>query len=221
MPQWLALSFQDNSSPSIEHILFFHDHAIIILILITILTLHLVFSLIKRRKFNKFVIEGQEIETIWTVVPSVFLIFIAIPSLKTLYLMEDTKTPNLTIKVTGHQWYWSYEYSSINSNETDNFMDRSNTLRLLKTREIIYLPVHLFSRMLITSSDVIHSWTIPTMGVKVDALPGRLNQTFLFSKRLGLFTGQCSEICGTNHSFIPILIQVLSTKEFIKKIEEI
>ena len=221
MPQWLALSFQDNSSPSIEHILFFHDHAIIILILITILTLHLVFSLIKRRKFNKFVIEGQEIETIWTVVPSVFLIFIAIPSLKTLYLMEDTKTPNLTIKVTGHQWYWSYEYSSINSNETDNFMDRSNTLRLLKTREIIYLPVHLFSRMLITSSDVIHSWTIPTMGVKVDALPGRLNQTFLFSKRLGLFTGQCSEICGTNHSFIPILIQVLSTKEFIKKMEEI
>jgi len=219
MPQWIALSFQDNSSPSIEHVLFFHDHSIIILILITILTLHLVLSLIKRKKFNKFVIEGQEIETIWTIVPSLFLIFIAVPSLKTLYLIEDTKSPNLTIKVTGHQWYWSYEYSSINSNETDNFIENSNTLRLLKTREIIYMPVNLFARMLITSLDVIHSWTVPTMGVKVDALPGRLNQTFLFSKRLGLFTGQCSEICGTNHSFIPILIQVLTTREFIKKIE--
>lgn len=88
-----------------EHIIFFHDHAIIILILITILTLHLVYSLLKSKKFNKFIIEGQEIETIWTILPAVMLIFIALPSLKTLYLIEDTKTPSMTIKVTGHQWY--------------------------------------------------------------------------------------------------------------------
>jgi len=121
MPNWTALSFQDGTSPFIEHILFFHDHAIIILIIITILTLHLVISLVKRNKFNKFVIEGQEIETIWTILPAILLIFIALPSLKTLYLIEDTKTPNITIKVSGHQWYWSYEYTSLNSLETEKF----------------------------------------------------------------------------------------------------
>ena len=103
--------------------------------------------------------------------------------------------------------------------ETDNFMENSNTIRLLKTREILQLPVNSSIRAIVTSSDVIHSWTVPTIGVKVDALPGRLNQIFLFSKRLGLYTGQCSEICGTKHSFMPILMQISSPKEFIKKIK--
>jgi len=219
MPNWIAVSFQDNTSMSIEHILFFHDHAIIILILITILTLYLVTSIVVRKNFNKFIIEGQEIETIWTILPAFLLIFIALPSLKTLYLIEDTKTPNLTIKISGHQWYWSYEYTTLNNNETDNFMENSNTLRLLKTRDTLQLPVNTSIRAMVTSSDVIHSWTVPAMGTKVDALPGRLNQIFLFSKRIGIFTGQCSEICGTNHSFMPILIQVTTTKEFIKKIK--
>jgi cytochrome c oxidase subunit 2 len=219
MPNWIALSFQDRISPSIEHILFFHDHAIIILILITILTLYLVVTLIIRKKFNKFIIEGQEIETIWTILPAFLLIFIAFPSLKTLYLIEDTKTPNITIKISGHQWYWSYEYTSLNIVETENFIENSNILRLIKTREILYLPVNMLIRSLVTSVDVIHSWTIPSLGTKVDALPGRLNQIFLFSKRVGLYTGQCSEICGTNHSFMPILTLFSSPKNFIQKIE--
>ena len=193
----------------------------VILILITILTIHLVFSLIKRKKFNKFIIEGQEIETIWTILPAVLLIFIALPSLKTLYLIEDTKTPTITIKVTGHQWYWSYEYTSLNISETENFIEPSSILRLLKTRELLYLPVKISIRSLITSADVIHSWTIPSLGIKVDALPGRLNQLFIFSKRVGIYTGQCSEICGTNHSFIPIVTLFRSPKEFVKKIENI
>jgi len=191
----------------------------IILILITILTLYLVSSMILGKRFNKFIIEGQEIETIWTILPAFLLIFIALPSLKTLYLIEDTKTPRMTIKISGHQWYWSYEYTSLTMTETDNFMENSNTIRLLKTREILQLPVNSSIRAIVTSSDVIHSWTVPTIGVKVDALPGRLNQIFLFSKRLGLYTGQCSEICGTNHSFMPILMQISSPKEFIKKIK--
>lgn len=218
MPNWIALSFQDRISPSMEHIVFFHDHAIIILVLITILTFYLVISLINRKKFNKFVMEGQEIETIWTVLPAILLIFIALPSLKTLYLMEDTKRPSMTIKVSGHQWYWSYEYTSLNILETENFMESSNTNRLLKTREALYLPVKISIRSLVTSADVIHSWALPSMGVKVDAIPGRLNQLFLFSKRVGMFTGQCSEICGTNHSFIPILVNVVTPKKFIEKI---
>lgn len=220
MPIWTALSFQDSISPSIEHILFFHDHAIIILTLITILTIYLVASLIIRKKYNKYTIEGQEIETIWTILPAFMLIFIALPSLKTLYLIEDTKTPSVSIKTTGHQWYWSYEYTSLIRTETDNFMENSNTLRLIKTRELLHLPVNVLIRSLITSADVIHSWTIPSIGTKVDALPGRLNQIFLFSKRLGLYTGQCSEICGINHSFIPILAQFYSPKEFVNKIKE-
>nr|QFG71642.1 cytochrome oxidase subunit 2 [Oribatula sp. XFX] len=220
MPSWSALSFQDSISPSMEHILFFHDHAMIILSLITILTLYLVMSLMLSKKFNKFIMEGQEIETIWTVLPAFMLIFIALPSLKTLYLMEDTKNPVVTIKTTGHQWYWSYEYTSLNSNETDNFMEASKYLRLLKTSEMLHLPVNVLTRSLITSADVIHSWTIPSMGTKVDALPGRLNQIFLMSKRLGLYSGQCSEICGMNHSFMPILAQFYSPKEFIKKMKE-
>ena len=193
----------------------------IILIFITILTLYLVFSLTKRKKFNKFVIEGQEIETIWTILPALLLILIAFPSLKTLYLMEDTKTPRITIKILGHQWYWSYEYTSLNINETENFIERSNILRLLKTREMIYLPVNILIRSLVSSADVIHSWTIPSLGIKVDALPGRLNQIFLFSKQIGLFSGQCSEICGSNHSFIPILAIISTPKEFIKKIKNL
>lgn len=219
MPIWIAFSFQDRISPSIEHILFFHDHAIVILTLITILTIYLVTSLIIRKKYNKYTIEGQEIETIWTVLPAFMLIFIALPSLKTLYLIEDTKTPLVSIKTTGHQWYWSYEYTSLTRTETENFIENSNTLRLLKTRELLNLPVNVLIRSLITSADVIHSWTIPSMGTKVDALPGRLNQIFLFSKRLGLYAGQCSEICGINHSFIPILAQFHSPKEFVKIIK--
>jgi len=125
----------------------------------------------------------------------------------------------MTIKVTGHQWYWSYEYSSLNIKETENFIDTSSILRLLKTREMLYLPVNMLVRSLVTSADVIHSWTIPSLGTKVDALPGRLNQIFLFSKRVGLYSGQCSEICGTNHSFIPILTIVSTPSEFIKKID--
>jgi len=218
MPNWIALSLQDTNSITIEHIIFFHDHAIVILILITIITLYLTLSTTIGKNFNKFIIEGQEIETIWTILPAILLIFIAIPSLKTLYLIEDTKTPNLTIKITGHQWYWSYEYTSINSIETENFIENSNIIRLLKTREMVNIPVNTIARLLVTSADVIHSWTIPAIGLKIDAIPGRLNQIFISSKRIGLFTGQCSEICGTNHSFIPIRLQITSQKEFIKKI---
>jgi len=177
-------------------------------------------SFVASKSYDKYLIEGQEIETIWTILPGLILLFIALPSLKTLYLIEDTKTPSLTIKVNGHQWYWSYEYPNFKEREVECFIEQSNSYRLLKTREIIHIPVKSTTRTLISSIDVIHSWTVPSMGVKVDALPGRLNQTFLSSKRLGVFSGQCSEICGTNHSFIPILVKVESPNQFIKKIKE-
>lgn len=219
IPNWIALSFQDRTSSSIEHILFFHDHSIIILILIIIITFYLITSIIISSKFNKFIMEGQEIETIWTILPSFILIFIALPSLKTLYLIEDTKSPSLTIKIIGHQWYWNYEYTSLSGQESERFIEPSSLIRLLKTRDPINLPVSTRIRLLISSADVIHSWTVPSLGRKVDALPGRLNQTFVSSKRLGIYTGQCSEICGINHSFIPIIIKIYSVKEFLNLIK--
>jgi cytochrome c oxidase subunit 2 len=169
-----------------------------------------------RKKFNKYTTEGQEIETIWTILPALMLVFIAIPSLKALYLIEDTKTPSVSIKVIGHQWYWSYENTGMNKSEIDMFMENSNLIRLLKTRDLLNLPRNTAIRCLVSSADVIHSWAIPTMGVKVDALPGRLNQVFLLSKRIGVFTGQCSEICGVNHSFMPIITKFTSPLEFVK-----
>lgn len=204
-----------------ENILFFHDHAIIILTLITVITVYLVSTLIAGKKFNKFTMEGQEIETIWTIVPAFILIFIAIPSIKTLYLIEDSKEPIISIKVRGHQWYWSYQISSLNIPEIDLFIEKSLITRLVKTRECLLLPSQTIIRALITSQDVIHSWTVPSLGTKVDAIPGRINQIFLLSKRLGIFTGQCSEICGINHSFIPISIQFQSPRTFVQSIKKL
>jgi len=221
IPFWIAFSFQDNTSPFMENILFFHDHAIIILSLITILTLYVVISLIVSNKFNKYTIEGQEIETIWTVIPAFMLIFIAFPSMKTLYLIEDSKEPSLSVKIVGHQWYWSYEHTSLKDTEIECFIENSHLFRLLKTSEILELPSLNMIRGIVTSNDVIHSWTVPRLGVKVDAFPGRLNQIFLFSKRLGLFTGQCSEICGMNHSFMPILLKFCRTREFVSKVSNV
>jgi len=221
MPTWIWLTFQDRTSPTIEQLLFFHDHSIIVLILITILTIYLIGSFILGKSIDKFTMEGQEIETIWTIIPAIFLLFIAMPSLKILYLIEDTKSPRITVKVSGHQWYWSYEYSTFINKEIECFMENSNSYRLLKTRDTLYIPISRTTRALVSSIDVIHRWRVPSIGIKVDALPGRLNQTFITSKRLGLFSGQCSEICGTNHSFMPIIIQSLRPSQFISKLKAI
>lgn len=215
MPNWIAISFQDACSPTMEQLMYFHDHAIIVLILITVLTIYIVLSVIVSKTFNKYMIEGQEIETVWTILPAILLLFIALPSMKTLYLIEDTKNPSLTVKAIGHQWYWSYEYTGLKEINVDRFIERSKLSRLLKVREPILIPVITSTRVLVTSADVIHSWAVPSMGVKVDAIPGRINQTFIIAKRVGLFAGQCSEICGANHSFIPILIKSVTPGEFI------
>jgi len=124
----------------------------------------------------------------------------------------------MTVKATGHQWYWSYEYADRAEQDFDAFLEASTSLRLLKARETLIIPIGTPVRTLVSSMDVIHSWALPAMGVKVDANPGRINQTMLISKRVGLYTGQCSEICGANHSFIPILVESLTIPRIIKNI---
>nr|YP_009528522.1 cytochrome c oxidase subunit II [Parasarpa zayla]AYN60680.1 cytochrome c oxidase subunit 2 [Parasarpa zayla]WGL40281.1 cytochrome c oxidase subunit II [Parasarpa zayla] len=219
MATWSNLNYQNSASPLMEQIIFFHDHTMIILIMITILVSYLMINLIFNKFINRFLLEEQMIELIWTILPAITLIFIALPSLRLLYLLDELNNPLITLKSIGHQWYWSYEYSDFNNVEFDSYMinsfNNSSNFRLLDVDNRIILPMNNQIRILITATDVIHSWTIPSLSVKVDANPGRLNQTSFFINRPGIFYGQCSEICGANHSFMPIVIESISIKNFI------
>nr|AIQ80203.1 cytochrome c oxidase subunit II [Dendrolimus punctatus]UKG18990.1 cytochrome c oxidase subunit II [Dendrolimus punctatus]UKG19016.1 cytochrome c oxidase subunit II [Dendrolimus punctatus] len=220
MATWSNLNLQNGASPLMEQIIFFHDHTLIILIMITILVGYLMINLFFNKYINRFLLEGQMIELIWTILPAITLIFIALPSLRLLYLLDELNNPLITLKSIGHQWYWSYEYSDFFNVEFDSYMIPSNELnlngfRLLDVDNRIVLPLNNQIRIMVTATDVIHSWTVPALGVKVDANPGRLNQTNFFLNRPGLFFGQCSEICGANHSFMPIVIESVPINNFI------
>lgn len=217
---WSNLNFQNRNSPLIEQLIFFHDHSILILILITNLVGYIIISIIFNKFNNYFLLSGQIIEIIWTIIPAIILLFIAFPSLKLLYLLEETNKPFISIKSIGHQWYWKYEYSNFNI-EFDSYIInqielKNNNFRLLDTDNRIIIPYNYFIRILVTAADVLHSWTIPSLGIKVDATPGRLNQLNFLINRSRIFYGQCSEICGANHSFIPITIERISLNYFIK-----
>nr|QRV62591.1 cytochrome c oxidase subunit 2 [Nebrioporus millingeni] len=225
MATWSNLNLQDSASPLMEQLTFFHDHTLMILTMITILVGYLMFSLFFNKYINRFLLEGQTIEVIWTILPAIILIFIALPSLRLLYLLDEISNPWLTLKSIGHQWYWSYEYSDFKKLEFDSYMTPmmdlpENGFRLLDVDNRIVLPFNSQIRIIVSAMDVLHSWTIPSLGVKIDATPGRLNQTNFFMNRSGLFYGQCSEICGANHSFMPIVIESVPTMMFIKWISK-
>nr|UJG45152.1 cytochrome c oxidase subunit II [Leptopeza flavipes] len=221
MATWANLGLQDSSSPLMEQLIFFHDHVMLILIMITILVGYLMGMLCSNSYTNRFLLHGQTIEVIWTILPAIVLLFIALPSLRLLYLLDEINEPIITLKSIGHQWYWSYEYSDFLNIEFDSYMIPTNELsnnsfRLLDVDNRIVLPMNNQIRILITAADVIHSWTVPALGVKIDGTPGRLNQTNFSINRPGLFYGQCSEICGANHSFMPIVIESIPVNNFIK-----
>nr|WNV61896.1 cytochrome c oxidase subunit II [Urodexia penicillum] len=221
MSTWANLGLQDSSSPLMEQLIFFHDHVLLILMMITILVGYLMFMLFHNNYINRYLLHGQTIEIIWTILPAIILLFIAFPSLRLLYLLDEINEPSITLKVIGHQWYWSYEYSDFLNIEFNSYMIPTNELsnenfRLLDVDNRIIIPMNSQIRILVTAADVIHSWTIPSLGVKIDGTPGRLNQTNFLINRPGLFYGQCSEICGANHSFMPIVIESISINYFIK-----
>lgn len=232
MPRWLALGFQDIASPSIGELSNLHDHVITIIFRVIVLITYIIVYIIINTKFYKFLSEGTFIETIWSMVPAFLLVVLVIPSIKVLYIMEDIKSPSLTFKIIAHQWYWTYVvpfynnvYYSLGGNkydyhEYDSVMDSysldSDYPRLLGCSEDLFMPVNTTSRLLISSTDVIHSFAVPSLGLKVDALPGRINQLFSNPSRVGSFFGQCSEICGSNHSFIPIRVKVCRFENYDK-----
>jgi len=230
MPRWLALNFQDSRSSRMGELSCLHDHVMTIMFSVTILITYIIFYLLFNTKYYKFLSEGTFIETIWSMVPAFLLVILVLPSMKVLYMIEDIKSPVLTFKIVAHQWYWryvvplfknfSYQLEGVNSGTyefdsiLEEYRDSSDFPRLLGCSSDFYIPVNTTSRLLITSTDVIHSFALPSLGLKVDALPGRINQLFSNPSRVGGFFGQCSEICGSNHSFIPIRVKICGLSDF-------
>nr|AAP49401.1 cytochrome c oxidase subunit 2 [Tigriopus californicus]AAP49402.1 cytochrome c oxidase subunit 2 [Tigriopus californicus]AAP49403.1 cytochrome c oxidase subunit 2 [Tigriopus californicus] len=212
MVSWGQLGFQDAGSYFMEEFIYFHDFTM--MIILGVLSYVVVFLILGLTSgwVNSGFVEGQLIEFLWTIFPALILVQIAFPSLLLLYLIEDFSKSFLVCKVIGHQWFWTYEISTESSDlllTLDCYMlPRKGAfgMRLLMTDEYILIPVNVPVRILVTSDDVIHSWTIPSLGIKADAVPGRLNQLNLTLSRKGMYYGQCSEICGANHSFMPIML---------------
>jgi len=225
MITWSSIIFPDANSPTIEQMIFFHDHSIIILVVITLIILYVIRDIITNKLRNRYLLEGQDIELIWTILPVFILVFIALPSLRLLYLIEELFEPAINIKVIGHQWYWSYEYTDFDIRFDSFILPQididSSIFRLLDVDSRIVIPYNLNLRLLVTAADVIHAWTIPSLGIKIDAVPGRLNQLTALPQRPGVYFGQCSEICGANHRFIPISIEITSITNFIKWVKRI
>jgi cytochrome c oxidase subunit 2 len=186
------------------------------------------------------IVHGSVLEIIWTITPSFILILIAVPSFGLLYAMDEVLNPSITFKAIGHQWYWSYEYSDysyvvLHEDNTSDYVSRivafdSNMVyedelklgeeRLLTTDNAVVLPTDTHIRIIVTAQDVLHSWAVPSLGIKIDAVPGRLNQGFIFIKREGVFLGQCSELCGVNHGFMPIVIKAVDFDSYVSWIRD-
>nr|BAX09153.1 cytochrome c oxidase subunit II [Parapercis cylindrica] len=211
--------FQDATSPLMQELLSFHDHATMLVFLISTFVIYVIAAVVTCKFTSKFVLDYQAIEFIWTVLPAGILLLLAFPSLRILYLLDELVDSHMSIKAVGHQWYWSYEYADVTDLEFEAYMIPTNELtegqfRLLETDNRVVAPTRTTVRMIISSDDVLHSWAVPSLGVKMDAVPGRLNQTTFLAKRPGVFYGQCSEICGANHSFMPIVLELYPLNAF-------
>lgn len=229
-PEPWQIGFQDSATPGFEGIVALHDSILFYLVLILVSVFWILFAIINN--FNstksgityKYLNHGTLLELIWTITPALVLIAIAFPSFKLLYTLDEVIDPSLTIKVTGHQWYWSYEYSDMlaengESIEFESYMVpesdlEEGQLRLLAVDSNLIVPVNTHIRFIVTSTDVIHDFAVPSLGLKIDATPGRLNQTSALIERAGIFYGQCSEICGVWHGFMPIVVEAVEVSDF-------
>jgi cytochrome c oxidase subunit 2 len=223
------INFQDPATPVLEGIIDFHNDLMILLTVIGVMVFWVMgrcISLFENNPNPTNIVHGTTLEMIWTIIPAVILMFVAVPSFALLYSMDEILDPAVTLKVVGHQWYWSYEYSDYTSSEGEsiNFdsymipeedLTIDGPLRLLEVDNRIVLPINTHIRVIVTAADVLHCWAIPSFAMKIDACPGRLNQTSLFIKRAGIFYGQCSEICGVNHGFMPIVVEGVELEDYI------
>jgi len=224
MSFWGQLNLIDPASPIQREILLFHDHAIVLLVGISSFVAFLGVKLTLNKFTSKNILEAQQLETIWTVVPALTLIWLALPSLRLLYLLDEQRNSGIILKTTAHQWYWRYEVPISDSISFDSYIVPEADLnvgdyRLLEVDNRATLPYQIETTIIATSADVLHAFAIPRMGVKMDAIPGRLNTIRVFIDKPGVYYGQCSEICGANHSFIPIVVEAINLKDFVKYLE--
>ena len=226
------LGFQPAASPSAQRIHDFHDLLLWIIFAIAIFVLVLLIWVVIRynAKVNPEPSQFSHnvlIEVLWTVIPVAILIVIAIPSFKVLYYNDSVQNPEMTLKVTGYQWYWGYEYPDHDGISftaypvpDDEINLEEGQRRLLSTDNAVVLPIDTNIQILMTGGDVLHSWTVPAFGVKIDAVPGRLNETWVRIEKPGTYFGQCSELCGKDHAFMPIEIKAVPKEEFEAWLEQ-
>jgi cytochrome c oxidase subunit II len=218
------MDLQDAATPVMADIVWFHNYVLVFITVITIFVLALLLICITR--FNaranptpSRTTHNTPIEVLWTIVPVVILVLIAIPSFRLLFTELDVPTPDLTVKATGKQWYWSYAYPDNGNFEFDSLIVaekdlKPGDLRLLTVDNEMVVPVNKVVHVLVTGADVIHSFAVPSFGIKIDAVPGRINDTWFKATTTGVFHGQCSELCGKDHSFMPITVRVVNDTDF-------
>ena len=224
------IGFQDPATPIMQGIIDFHHDVFCFLSFIIGFVMWMLGRTMwhfqaSRNQTPSKIVHDSVIEIIWTVAPSFILMAIAIPSFALLYSMDEVVEPSLTLKAIGHQWYWSYEYADYAPDDAsliayDSYMIPEDDLelgqlRLLEVDNRVVLPSQTHIRVIITAADVLHSWAVPSLGVKCDAVPGRLNQVSLYLQRTGVFFGQCSELCGANHGFMPIVVESVSLENYV------
>ena len=216
---------QQAATPVMENIIWFHNWLLTIITIITLFVLALLIIVVV--KFNaranpvpSRTTHNTLIEVAWTLIPVLVLVGIAVPSFRLLFLELDVPKADLTIKATGKQWYWSYAYPDNGKFEFDSLLAQDKQPRLLGVDNEMVVPVNKVIRVQTTGADVIHSWAVPAFGVKMDAVPGRLNETWFKATKVGMFYGQCSELCGKDHAYMPIAVRVVSDQDFAAWVED-
>ena len=219
------LSFQNPATDLMGSVVGLHNVILIVMSLITVFVLFLLFYVsfrfsAKRNPIPSTRTHNTVVEVLWTAIPIVILVVLAIPSFKLLYQQEKSENYDMTVKVIGHQWYWEYEYPDHGDFYFESYMVQEQDLeegdlRLLTVDNPLVIPANKNIQILITAGDVLHSWAVPSMGLKTDAVPGRLNETWVNVKEPGIYRGQCSEICGSGHGFMPVVVKVLPEREFM------
>jgi len=223
-PKPWEITLQDAATPVMESIISFHNLLVWIITIITLFVLALLVIVVV--KFNakanpvpSKTTHNTLIEVAWTLIPVLILVAIAVPSFRLLFLQLDIPKADLTVKVTGKQWYWSYAYPDNGKFEFDSLLAQDKKPRLLGVDNEMVVPVNKVVRIQTTGADVIHAFAIPAFGIKIDSIPGRLNETWFKATKTGMFYGQCSELCGKDHAFMPIAVRVVSDQEFAAWVE--
>jgi len=223
-PKPWEITLQEAATPVMESIISFHNLLLVIITLITLFVLALLVIVVV--KFNakanpvpSKTTHNTLIEVAWTLIPVLILVAIAVPSFRLLFLQLDIPKADLTVKVTGKQWYWSYAYPDNGKFEFDSLMAQDKQPRLLGVDNEMVVPVNKVIRVQTTGADVIHAFAVPSFGIKIDSIPGRLNETWFKATKVGMYYGQCSELCGKDHAFMPIAVKVVSDQEFAAWVE--